>query len=194
MAQATLFLLVTAIFTAAQTTTPPVAAPQAVPIKLAVIDTDAFGDPKTGVKRLLDAYNKIEIAIKPKRDELTTLQNRYSALAKEVQDLQKAPNPNTRLIEQKVDEGQTLENDIKRKQEDGQKALERLTRDMTGPINADLANAVQAYAKQRGYDIVLDASKFAGTMILINQALDITDAFIADYNAKNPVAAAPTKP
>jgi len=42
---------------------------------------------------------------------------------------------------------------------------------------------------------VLDVSKMQNSVMLVNQSLDITDAFIADFNAKNPgTATAPVKP
>jgi outer membrane protein len=191
---AALIVALLAFSASAQTTAPPVAAPQAVPIKIAVIDTQAFGDPKTGIKRLLNAFGQLDTEFKPRRDELTTLQTRYQTLAKEVQDLQKSPSPNQQLLSDKIDQGQTLENEIKRKQEDAQKAFERRNRQLTDPINTDIAKAIEVYARQKGYDIVIDAAKFAGTMILINKGIDITDAFIADYNGRNPAAATPTRP
>jgi len=184
------FLAVLAGFAGAQTAAPPTAQAQAAPIKLAVIDSEAFADPKTGVKRLITVSTQIDTELTPLRQQITTMNTRYQALA------QKA---NARTITQpEADEADTLKRDIQRKQEDGQKKLDVLTRQKIAPILNDLSTAVQAYAKQRGYDIVLDAAKFAGTMMVINQGLDITNAFIADYNAKNPgtsaTTAAPVKP
>jgi len=185
-----IFIAVLAGFAGAQTAAPPTAQAQAAPIKLAVIDSEAFADPKTGVKRLIAASTQIDTELTPLRQQITTMNTRYQALA------QKA---NARTITQpEADEADTLKRDIQRKQADGQKKLDVLTRQKIAPILNDLSTAVQAYAKQRGYDIVLDAAKFAGTMMVINQGLDITNAFIADYNAKNPgtsaTTAAPVKP
>jgi Skp family chaperone for outer membrane proteins len=187
---AAIFIILFVIFVGAQTAAPPTTQPQAIPIKLAVIDSEAFADPKTGVKRLIAASSQIDTELTPLRQQITTMNTRYQALA------QKA---NARTItQQEADEADTLKRDIQRKQEDGQKRLDVLTRQKIAPILNDLSIAVQAYAKQRGYDIVLDTAKFAGTMIVINQGLDITGAFITDYNAKNPGTAAtlatPAKP
>ena len=185
-----LFIAAFAMFAGAQTAAPPTTQPQAAPIKLAVIDSEAFADPKTGVKRLITASNQIDTELTPLRQQITTMNTRYQALA------QKA---NARTItQQEADEADNLKRDLQRKQEDGQKRLDVLTRQKIAPILNDLSVAVQAYAKLKGYDIVLDTAKFAGTMIVINQGLDITNAFIADYNAKNPgtaaTTAAPVKP
>jgi len=181
------------ISTDAQTTSPPVAAPQAVPAKIAIIDTDVFSDSKTGVKKLLNAFSQVEARLKPLRDEIVAMQTRYNTLATEIQNAQKA---NTRVDPAKVDQAQQLESDIKRKQEDGQKAYERYSKQIVEPVNIEIGKAVEAFSRAKGYDVVLDEAKFAGTMIVLNRGLDITNAFIADYNGKNPsaVATAPATP
>jgi len=176
-----------AVAAGAQTTAPPTAAPQAVPVKIAVIDTDAFGDSKTGVKKLLAAISRIDGMLKTIKDDITAKQARYNILVNEIQNAQKA---GTSIDQAKVDEAQQLESDIKRRQEDGQKAYERYNKQIAQPVNIEIGKAVEAYAKAKGYDMVLDAAKFAGTMIVINQGIDITNAFIADFNAKNPATAA----
>jgi Skp family chaperone for outer membrane proteins len=183
-----LFIATFAISVGAQTTSPPVAAPQAIPVKIAVIDTDSFSDSKTGVRKLLNAIGQVEARLKPIRDEIVGMQNRYNTLVTELQNAQKT---NTNVSQDKVDQARQLESDIKRKQEDGQKALERLNRQIVDPVNIEIGKAVEAYSRQKGYDLVLDATKFAGTMIVLNKGLDITSAFVADYNAKNPAATTP---
>ncbi|HYJ90472.1 MAG TPA: OmpH family outer membrane protein [Pyrinomonadaceae bacterium] len=183
---ATIFIL-TAAHTYAQTTQPPAAQTPAVPTKVAIIDTEAFADSRTGVKRLVNAYAQIDTELKPLRDQLTTMNNRYTALA------QKASAGT--ITQAEADEADNLKRDIQRKQEDGQKQLEALSRQRTGPIFNELSNALQAYAKQRGFDMIVDIAKLQGSILLINQSVDITDAFIADFNAKNPAGAtAPVKP
>ena len=39
--------------------------------------------------------------------------------------------------------------------------------------------------------MVLDLAKFNGSMMVLNPGIDVTKAFIADYNAKNPATVAP---
>ena len=162
----------------AQTTTPPVATTPAAPVKMAVIDTEMFADTKNGIKRLVAAYTQIDTEVKPKRDEIVTMNNRLQALA------QKA-NAGT-ITQAEADEADNLKRDIQRKQEDGQKLVENLTRQRTGPIFTSLSTALQNYAKMRGFDLVIDVSKMQNSVLLLNQSIDITSAFIADFNAKNP--------
>jgi Skp family chaperone for outer membrane proteins len=183
---AAVLVMTAAVGVRAQTTQPPVAQTPAVPVKVAVIDTDAFADTKTGIKKLVNAFAQIDAELKPKRDELVTMNTRYQALA------QKASAGTITAAE--ADEADNLKRDIQRKQEDGQKLLDSLSRQRTAPIFTDIGKALETYAKQRGFDILFDLAKTQNAMMLVNQSIDITDAFIADFNAKNPAGATPTKP
>jgi Skp family chaperone for outer membrane proteins len=185
---AALFATLFAVSAGAQTTTPPVATTPAAPIKLAVIDTEAFTDTKTGIKKLINVFAQIDNELASLKQDLTNKNTRLQALAQKV-------NAGT-ITQAEADEADTLKRDIQRGQEDGQKRLETLTRQRTGPIFADLSTALQNYAKMRGFDMVVDVSKIQGSILLINPSIDITNAFIADFNAKNPgtAAATPTKP
>src|SRR5947209_257346 len=125
--------------------------------KFAIIDTDAFSDPKQGIRRLVAAFQVVEREFKPRRDEVQQLQTRYEALVKEVNDTKAVADPKT--LAAKADQATQLETEIKRKQEDGQKALEKRVQDLTQPIYQDIGNALQAYARARGLSVVFDVSK-----------------------------------
>ena len=182
---AVIMVATAAPFTRAQTTQPPVG--PAVATKVAIIYADAFPDPKTGVKKLLAALTQVDNGLAKIRNDLVTKNNRYQALA------QKA-NAGT-ITQAEADEANTLKVEIQRGQEDGQRAQETLTRQYVNPVLAELSTALQTYVKQRGFDMVIDVSKVSNAIMLVNQSLDITDAFIADFNAKNPgTAVAPVKP
>ena len=152
--------------------------------KIAIVDTEMFGDPKAGVRRLVAAYEQIEREFKPRRDEIQAQRVKYDALVKSINDTKAVADP--KALAAKADEVETIKSDIERKQQDGQKAIEKRSKELTDPIYADVSTALQAYAKSRGIDMVLDISKFAGAAMIINQAMDITSAFINEYNAKNP--------
>jgi Skp family chaperone for outer membrane proteins len=186
------FAISAAAQAAKQTPAPATSAQAATPVKLAIIDTEAFGNPKVGIKRLVNAFAQLETEFRDRRTEITTMQTRLATLVKEIQDGQKNPATNRQALTDKADQAQALESEIKRKQEDGQRAFERRNKQLMEPINIDIGKAVQAYAKQRGFDLVLDAAKFLGTIMVINQGIDITGAFIADYNSRNPAGAATT--
>jgi hypothetical protein len=67
---------------------------------------------------------------------------------------------------------------------------------LTGPVYQDIGQALQAFAKARGLTVIFDVSKMQGVVMVVNDSVDITGAFIADYNTRNPstTAAAPAAP
>jgi Skp family chaperone for outer membrane proteins len=161
--------------------------------KFAVVDTDAFTDQKEGIKRLVAAFQTVEREFKPRRDELQQLQTRYEGLAKQIQDTQKVADQ--KALAALADQADTLKTDIEQKQQAGQKALDKRVKELTDPIYQDIGQALQAFAKSRGISVVFDISKMQGVVMLVNPAgVDITDAFIADYNQRNPATTASTAP
>jgi Skp family chaperone for outer membrane proteins len=178
-----------------QQTRPPASAPSSGALaegKFAIIDTEAFGDPKEGIQRLVAAFQTVEREFKPRRDEIQTLRTRYDALVKEVNDTKAVAAP--AALQTKADQATQLETEIKRKQEDGQKALDRRVQELTGPVYQDIGNALQAYAKSRGLSAVFDVSKMQGVIMVVDGGLDITNAFITEYNQRNPASTAAATP
>ncbi len=166
-----------------------------VPVgKVAVIDTEMFTDQKAGVARVNAAYNVIEREFKPRRDELQGLRARYDALLKEVS-ASAAPGADQRALAAKADEAERLKTDIERRQQDGQRNYERRWKELSDPIFIDLNKSLREYARQRDVAVVMDISKLSGAVMVVNDALNLTNAFIADYNRRNPAAgAAPATP
>ncbi len=184
-----------AVTAAAQTATPArPAAPQGgvsaaiAEGKFAIIDTDAFSDQTNGIKRLVAAFQTVEREFKPRRDEIQTLRTRFEALAKEIESTKAVAAP--AALQTKAEQAQQLEVEIKRKQEDGQKALDKRVQELTGPVYQDIGNALQTFARARGLTVVFDVSKMQGVVMVVNDQVDITSAFIADYNQRNPSTAA----
>jgi Skp family chaperone for outer membrane proteins len=160
--------------------------------KFAIIDTEAFGDSKEGIQRLVAAFQTVEREFKPRRDEIQTLRNRYDALVKEINDTKAVADPKT--LQTKADQAEALKVEIERKQQDGQKALDKRVQDLTGPVYQDIGNALQAYAKARGLSVVFDVSKMQGVVMVVDGGIDITSAFIAEYNQRNPATTAAATP
>ena len=160
--------------------------------KFAIIDTDAFNDQANGIKRLVAAFQTVEREFKPRRDEIQTLRTRFEALAKEIDSTKAVAAP--AALQAKAEQAQQLEIEIKRKQEDGQKALDKRVQELTGPVYQDIGTALQAYARARGLSVIFDVSKMQGVVMVVNEGVDITGAFIAEYNTRNPATAAASTP
>lgn len=57
--------------------------------------------------------------------------------------------------------------------------------EVLGPIEADVDQAIVAYAKSRGIELLLEKDETGVVYMAAN--VEITTAFIKDYNAKHPV-------
>ncbi|MEP6704115.1 MAG: OmpH family outer membrane protein, partial [Acidobacteriota bacterium] len=84
------------------------------------------------------------------------------------------------------EQAQTLQVEIQRKQEDARVAYSKRLAALTSPIRLSVFNALEAYARQRGFDVLLDISKFPEGILLANKNADLTPAFIREFNSKNP--------
>lgn len=157
--------------------------------KIAVIDSDQFADPQAGIKKLVNALSIVDREFKPRRDEVEKLTQRFNEMVKNIDATRKIADE--KALNAKAEEAQTLKTEIEGKQQAGQRDLEKRIKELTDPIYQDIGKSLQAYAQQRGITLIFDVSKTAGAMFIINEKIDITSAFIADYNQRNPASATP---
>ena len=175
----------TATTPATQQPTPVAAAP--VPAtRMALVDTTLFADEKTGIVRYVRAAKSVQAEFVPKTAELQTLQTRIKALADEITKLSGAPVVSQETIKAKQDEGERLQRDLKYRQEQVSADFEKRMDQVVSPVSADIGKALDLYASQHGLTMILDVSKLLPAILTVNPAVDITAAFIAEYNRKNP--------
>ena len=158
--------------------------------KIAFIDTGAFGDDKAGITRYVAAVKSLEREFKPRQDELNTMQTRIKAIADEITRLSgggSVVDPKT--IAAKQEEGERLNRDLKYKKEQADADFSKRYQDVVSPISQDIGKALDAFAQQRGLTMILDISKLAPAILTVNPAMDVTQAFISEYNGKNPATA-----
>ena len=161
----------------------------AAPAKIVVINTAIF-DGKDGITKYANAMNALETEFKPAQTEIQTMMTRYQTLATEIENARKA-NPSVPIkpetIQAKVDEAQALEVNIKRKQEDGKAKFEKRQQQVLGPVLQDIMKAMDDFAKQKGYALILDAAKLEGAGLILAVDLpkvDVTKDFITFFNAR----------
>lgn len=168
-------------------------------IKVMFVNTTAF-EAKDGITRYNNAIDTVNKEFETTRADIRNMMTRHDALAKEVTQIQttlnSTPNPQlsplVKQLETKVDEGRNLETEIKRKQEDARVRYERREAEVLGPIRADIGRAMDDFAKQRGYSVILDPSKMAQAILVYDAAkADVTKDFITFYNARPPTAPRP---
>ena len=175
------------------TTTPAPAAPATVQLptsKMAVIYTDAFLDPKTGILKFNALLTKLNAEFQVPKDELTKMQQRGQALQDEINKLQQAPagTPiDQRTVAAKVDQLEQLKKDIQRKGEDAQAAYNRRRQEIFAPLQDEIGKALEAFAKARGINAIIDATQVP--LLYAAESIDITRQFITEFNSKNPATA-----
>lgn len=174
----------------------------ATPFKMAVIDTGMFADDKAGITRYASAMNALEAEFKPLTVEIQGMVTKYQTLGAEIKKLQDTAAAGTVPIDQKmaqakVEEYQTLELSIKRKQEDLKARAERREPQVMNPIRQEIGKALNDYAAQKGFALILDAAKLdANGLILAFDAakVDVTKDFITFFNSRPATTATTTTP
>ena len=182
--------------TPAATSAAPPAAPQAVALptsKMAVIYTDLFLDQKTGIAKFNNVVNRLNGEFQKLKDEINAMQQRAQALEAEITKLREAPagTPiDQRSLQAKIDQLEQLKKDIQRKAEDAQAAYNRRRQELFTPLQEEIGKALEAFAKARGINVVIDGAQVP--LLYAAESIDITRAFITDFNSKNPATAATT--
>jgi Skp family chaperone for outer membrane proteins len=172
---------------------PPAGAPQTVAVpdsKMAMIYSDMFLDPKNGIARYNSLLTTLNREFEPRRNELQALQTRIQTLTKEIDDTQNVADPNA--IRVKRDQLTQLNTDFKRKGEDAEAAYAKRRQEIFLPLQTDIGKALEVFAKARGITVIVDGSQVP--VVYAADSIDITRAFIADFNSKNPATAAVTQP
>ena len=117
--------------------------------KIGLVNINMFADEKTGITKFKTALTVFNNEFKPSVDELNTMETRRVALAKEIQTLQQqraaggAVPVSTSTLETKVEEYQTLETNMKRKQEDLKARQESRYPAVVGPVFGDIVKAMK---------------------------------------------------
>ena len=181
-------------------TTPPATRPAAPQVnnepvpaaKIAIVDTGFFVSDK-GITKLVNAYQQLNKEFQPIEQGLQSLQTRIQAIAEELQKLSNSTVPvDPKTIQAKQDEGERLQRELEYKKKDAEASYAKRGSELVGPVREEIFKSLDAFAKSRGITMVLDAG-LQGLIVAV-PAVDITQAFIADFNSKNPATAAAATP
>lgn len=181
------------------TTPTPAAAPvqntaaNPAPAKIAFVNTEVFKAEKIGIARWIAAAKSLEREFEARGTELEGLETRIQALGKELQTLSSNPAVDRKSLVAKQDEIARLQREQKFKKEEGEALFKRRYDEVVGPVSQDIGKALDVFAKQRGITLLLEYSRMRdmGAILSADNSTDVTAAFIADYNSKNPATAAP---
>ncbi len=163
--------------------------------KLALIYSDAFADPKLGLLKVNSMLTKLNAEFQKQKDDLTAMSNRGQQLEDEIKKLQQATGAapiDQRSLQTKIDQLAQLKVDIQRKNEDATNAFNRRKQEMFGPLQEEIGRAIEAFAKAHGINVIVDGAQVP--LLYAADSIDVTKAFITEFNSKNPVTASTTPP
>lgn len=160
--------------------------------RIAIIYTDFFYDPNNGISRVLNAIKSLDQQFQPRKTEMQRLRQRMEQLTNETSG--PAPDVTPMPVESKRDELEHLKKESQREAEDFQTEYSKRLRDTLNPIFEDLDKAIKSFAQQRGIDLILDGSKMDDALLYMSEGVDLTHAFVAQFNRTNPAASVPLPP
>jgi outer membrane protein len=116
-----------------------------------------------------------------KKEELAKRQRELQDLQQQLQSQSKTLNDESRIVLSRSIDVKTT--DLKRAQEDGDKAFTALRNQIFSRIGNRLAPIVQQYAKEYGYTFILDSSNQASQILYSDPAIEVTDDIVKRLDA-----------
>ena len=161
--------------------------------KIALIYSDAFLDAKTGIGRFNTVITNLNREFQPRQTKLQQLQEKIKTLTEELGKLQGAAAVvDTKQIQTKTDQLEQFKKEFQREGEDAQAAYNKRRTELFSPLQDDIGKALETYAKAHNINVIIDGSQVP--LVYAADTLDITRAFINDFNSKNPATASVTPP
>jgi Skp family chaperone for outer membrane proteins len=161
------------------------------PTKIGWIITAAFGDEKEGITKYIAAAKALDTEMKTSITELQNMQARMKVISDDLAKMNSNPAVpiDQKAAAAKSEEGQGLQRQYEFKQKEAQARYEKRRDEVLGPITATIYQAMQEYAKQKGYAVILDISTLGqpdapSPILVLDQSANITKDFITFYNAR----------
>jgi len=161
--------------------------------KIAVIYSEAFQDPKEGIAKFVATLNKVNAEFKAVQDDLTQTAARLRTMQDEINKLQQGtPAATPQQIQAKIDQFDEQKKAYDRKGEDAKANYARRRGELLGPLQEEVGKALDSFGKAHGIMMILDGSQLP--LIYAADGVDVTRAFIAEYNSKNPATTTAATP
>jgi outer membrane protein len=161
--------------------------------KIAVIYSEAFFDQKQGIARFNTLLTTLNREFQPTQAELDGMRTRITQQTDELNKLQQSGTPiDPKSLQQKADALDQLKKDYQRKGEDATAKYNKRRQEVFSPLQEDIGKQLEAFAKQRGITVIIDGSQVP--VLYAADSIDITRAFIQEYNSKNPATASTAAP
>lgn len=164
-------------------------------LKIGVLNQSLFADDKGGVTKLLNAQRALNLEFQPAQNELALMETKLDGLQKELATLREAqekgnPPVDAKTVKAKEEEFGKLYNEYQAKGKALEDRSQQRQAAVLNPIFAEIGTALNDYAKQKGFSIVLSRE---AVFAIGDDKLDITKDFITYFNARPAAPAAPVK-
>ncbi len=147
--------------------------------KVAIIDSRAFGEGISEMKKQLD---KLDAEFQPRYKDLEGLQQQLVKLDDELK-----VEKDQRVLQQKADKLQSLKKEFDRKKEDFQTDYQKRSEVSLSPLRDKVLKFLEGYASTRDIVVVFDLAPAAQAgLVFLNPGTNITEDFIKEYNKQNP--------
>jgi outer membrane protein len=169
-----------------------VAMAQAVPIKIAFVNSQALMEAAPGRAAATDLLTKEGQGF---QTQLQKMQDSINGLLAKYQKDEPTLSAAAKESKQKVIQG--LETEFQAKQAQFQKAFDDRTKEVMAPITDQVKKVIDDIRVEEGYAIILDNAPGAGNIVSADKNLDITDKIVSRLRATpaaKVAAPAATKP
>jgi outer membrane protein len=132
-------------------------------------------------------YADIEKKYEPKRQQLKAESDEIDTLTKQLQTLGASLSDAERTSRASTIDAKKKQ--LQRDMEDDQGSFQQDLQDMFKSVAAKVYNEMEAYAQQKGYSLVLDASAQASPVLFAVNSMNITKPVLDAYNQKSGIPA-----
>jgi len=158
--------------------------------KIAEVNSKTFEDKKLGIKDLIIAWDKVEIKVKPRLDEMNASAAKLEETRKEIERDNNLANKDwtghSNLYSKakaKFEEYQKLASQFESKIKDYKVFLEKLESEIVNPVNDKIGKALEQFRIEKDYWFILDSSQnYTSVIIIDGEVDDITSEFIKFCN------------
>lgn len=154
--------------------------------RIAIVYRDSFYDPNYGIRRLVNAIESLDQEFQVRKIELESLKQQIEQLNDETGETAPTAPPTT--AQTKLSQLEQLKKDLQRKAEEAEGEYSKHLHESLNPIFEDLDKVIKTFAQQHGIALILDASKLDEALLYVTESLDLTRAFVMEFNRTNPSA------
>lgn len=168
---------------------PAAAAPASKPVpmaRVAWINSSAFIADTGGIKQLVRIVKELDLEFSGQQSELSLMAEKLRTIVGELNKLQAGGEANAEAFRVKQAEGVKLQQELQARQQAFQQAVQQVQQQKQAPVAAELSKAIAAFAKEREIGLLFDAAKLGDALLTAQPELEVTQDFIAYFNAKHP--------